>query len=99
MGGLADVVKDEVVTSGKLANRQAEKLEGAAVEQAEEIARAERAELRRQKKAARDAATARYRDMTKVELSEELAGRDLPRTGNVDELRERLTDSDLEAAS
>ena len=33
--------------------------------------------------------------MTKVELSDELAKRDLAKTGNVDDLRERLIDNDL----
>jgi hypothetical protein len=37
----------------------------------------------------------RYRDMTKVELSAELVKRDLVKTGNVDDLGERLIDNDL----
>ena len=47
--GLAGVLKDEVVTTAKLANSQAEKLEDAAFEKAEEIQRAERAAARRRK--------------------------------------------------
>jgi hypothetical protein len=94
MGGLAGVLKDEVVTTTKLANDQAEKLEEAALEQADEIERAERAAVRRAKKAAHDAAAERYAEMTKVELADELAKRRLPKTGNVDELRERLIDDD-----
>ena len=97
--GLAAVLADEVVTTAKLANKQAEKAEAAAIDQAEEIVRAERAEVRRQKRIARSAAAERYQDMTKVELSEELDKRSMPKTGNVDELRDRLIDSDLEAAS
>jgi hypothetical protein len=53
---------------------------------------------RQAKKAARDAAAERYEHMTKVELSEELAARDLPKTGNVDELRDRLIENDLQDA-
>jgi len=94
--GLAGVVKDEVVTVANLANTQAEKLEDAALEQAEEIERAERAAARRAKKAARDAAAARYEDMTKVELSEELGQRGLVKSGNVDDLRDRLIENDLQ---
>jgi hypothetical protein len=37
--------------------------------------------------------------VTNVELSAELAGRDLPKTGNGDELRDRLMENDTETAS
>jgi hypothetical protein len=96
MTGLAGVVKDEVITTAKVANNQADKLEDAAVEQAEEIQRAERAAARRAKKAARDTAAERYEDMTKAELSEELGQRGLVKSGNVDDLRERLIQNDLQ---
>jgi hypothetical protein len=95
--GLGSVLVDEVTTTAKLANEQAEKVEEQAVQQAEEIVRAERAEVRRAKRAARDAAAQKYAEMTKVELADELGGRDLPKTGTVEELRERLVVSDLEA--
>ena len=36
--------------------------------------------------------------MTKVEPSDELGARELPKTGNVEELRERLIEADLQAA-
>jgi flavin-binding protein dodecin len=97
--GLIGVFADEVVTTAKLANAQAEKAQEAAIDQAEEIVRAERAEVRRQRKIARDAAVERYQEMTKVELSEELEKRDMPKTGNVDDLRERLIENDLETIS
>jgi hypothetical protein len=97
--GLVGVLADEVVTTAKLANTQAEKAQDAAIDQAEEIVRAERAEVRRQRTIARDAAAQRYQEMTKVELSEELEKRDMPKTGNVDELRDRLIENDLEALS
>jgi hypothetical protein len=96
--GLAGVLKDEVVTTAKVANDQAEKLEVAAIEQADEIQRAERAAARRAKKVAHDAAAERYANMTKVELSNELGNRHLPKAGTVDGLRERLIDSDIQAA-
>src|ERR1700722_19651794 len=85
VAGLTSVLKDEVVTSVTLASVQAEKFEEAAVEEANEVERAQRAEARRVRKAARDAAAERYQEMTKVELSGQLATRDLPKTGNVDE--------------
>jgi hypothetical protein len=94
--GLAGVLKDEVLTTAKVANNQAGKLEEAVIEQADEIQRAERLEARRAKKAARDAAAERYENMTKVELSDELGKRDLAKSGNVDDLRERLIDDDLQ---
>jgi hypothetical protein len=97
--GLVGVVKDEVVTTAKLANDQAEKLEEAAIDQADEIARAERGAARRARKAAHDAAAERYQGMTKAELADELAKRDLTKTGTVGELRERLIDDDLRAAT
>ena len=99
VSGLAGVLKDEVVTTGKLANQQAEKYQEAAIDQAGEIQRAERAAARQARKAARDAAAERYEHMTKVELSDELEKRDLPKTGNVEELRERLIEADLQAQS
>ena len=96
--GLVGVLVDEVATTAKLANVQAEKAEEAAIDQAEEVVRAERAAARKAKKAAVDAAAERYQDMTKVELSDELASRELPKSGNVDELRDRLIASDLQDA-
>jgi hypothetical protein len=40
------------------------------------------------------AATDKYGDMTKADLQDELARRDLPKTGNVEELRTRLVEDD-----
>ena len=96
--GLASILKDEMATTAKVTTHQVEKFEEAAADQADEIQRAERAALRRARKSARDAAAERYQEMTKVELSEELAARNLPKSGNVDELRDRLTEADLQNA-
>ncbi len=96
--GLASVLKDEIATTAKVTVDQVEKFEEAAADQADEVQRAERAAVRRARKAARDAAAERYQEMTKVELSDELGARDLPKTGNVEELRERLIEADLQAA-
>jgi hypothetical protein len=43
---------------------------------------------------ARDQARERYEGLTKAELSDQLAARDLPKTGNVDELTKRLIEAD-----
>jgi hypothetical protein len=40
----------------------------------------------------------RYRELTKAELSERLNDRNMPRTGTIEELRQRLIEADLEAA-
>jgi hypothetical protein len=70
--------------------KQAEQAEQAEREQAREAAKAERAE----RKEARDKAAERYEGLTKVELSEQAAKRDLPKTGTVDELVARLVEAD-----
>jgi hypothetical protein len=99
MSGLASVLVDEAMTTAKLANEQAERVEDRAIQEAEEIVRAERAEVRRAKRAAREAAEQKYSEMTKVELADELGRRDMPKTGTVEELRERLVEAELEATS
>jgi hypothetical protein len=94
--GLASVLKDEIATTAQVTTDQVEKFEAAAADQADEIQRAEHAAVRHARKAARDAAVERYQEMTKVELSDELGARDLPKSGNVDELRDRLIEADLQ---
>jgi hypothetical protein len=94
--GLASVLKDEIATTAQVTTDRVEKFEEAAADQADEIERAERAAVRHARKAAREAAAERYQEMTKVELSEELGARDLPKSGNVDELRDRLIEADLQ---
>jgi len=56
--------------------------------------RAAREQAAAQQRAEHEQAAERYQDMTKAELQEELASRDLPKTGNVDELRQRLIADD-----
>jgi len=71
--------------------RQAEQDRQEKARQAErDRAKAERERARR----ARDDARERYQGLTKAELAEKLAERDLPKTGNVDELVERLVSAD-----
>lgn len=103
VGSLGEAVRDQVDATTGTVQDQAEKAEQVArdeaerVEQAEkEAARqaraAERARVREQRQAARE----RYEGKTKAELAEELSNRDLPKTGNVDELIERLVDADTQ---
>jgi len=64
-------------------------------EQAEkEMVREARKAEREQAKHAHDKARERYEGLTKAELSDLLDKRDLPKTGNVDELIERLVEAD-----
>ena len=51
---------------------------------------AEREQARRAHNRARE----RYEGLTKAELSDQLARRELPKTGNVDDLIERLVEAD-----
>jgi hypothetical protein len=88
-----DDVKRDVGSAATRATRRADRLEDEAVAGVEEL----EAETRRAQKAARDAAADRYRHMTKVELSSELASRQLPKSGNVAELRQRLMQDDRQA--
>ena len=71
----------------KAAREQAEQAEKALALQARQ---ADREQARRAHKRARE----RYEGRTKAELSDELARRELPKTGNVDELIERLVEAD-----
>lgn len=78
---------DQVERAENEAREQAEEAER---QQAREAAKAERAERREASAKARE----RYENLNKAELSEEAAKRDLPKTGTVDELVERLVASD-----
>lgn len=93
--GLAQVLNEGVVSTTEAVSAQAEGVSTAIEDRAQELERAERAAARQAKREAHDAAAQRYQDMTKVELAEDLGNRDLPKTGNVEELRERLIAHDL----
>jgi hypothetical protein len=74
---------------------QAEKVGEAVREQAETAQRAIREQAESFQRNERKQAVAKYDELTKGELQDELASRDLPKTGNVDELRARLVADDL----
>ena len=88
-----DIVREKALVAGNVVREQAEKAEKA--EQAEkELARQARQAGREQARRAYKRARERYEGRTKAELSDQLAKRGLPKTGNVDELIERLVEAD-----
>ena len=98
VGGL---VREQAETARGYVHEQADKAEQAAHEQAEkaeqakqELAREARRAEREQARQAHQKARQRYEGLTKAELSDLLGQRDLPKTGNVDELVERLVEAD-----
>ncbi len=97
----ADVVREVPAAAGRVVHEQAAKAGHAVREQAEmaeqagqERARAARKAEREQARQAQAKARERYEGWTKAELSDQLAARDLAKTGNVDELVERLIEDD-----
>jgi hypothetical protein len=98
VGGL---VREQAESARDFVHEQAGQAEQAAREQAElaeqaekEMAREARKAEREQAKRAHDKARERYEGLTKAELSDQLDQRDLPKTGNIDELIERLVEAD-----
>ena len=85
----------------RAAARQAEQAERAAAQQAEQakqagqdLAREARRLEREQAEQAHQRAREPYEGLTKAELSKQLAQRDLPKSGTVNELIERLVEAD-----
>ena len=98
VGGL---VREQAESARGFVHEQADKAEQAAREQADkaeqaqkELAREARRVEREQARHAHDKARERYEGLTKAELSDLLDKRNLPKTGNVDELIERLVEAD-----
>jgi hypothetical protein len=96
-----DVVREKAEAAGDIAREQAENAERAAREQAAKAEQAEKELARQARQAEREharqahaRARQRYEGLTKAELSDLLAKRDLPKTGNIDELIERLVEAD-----
>ncbi len=84
------VVHEQAAKAEQAVREQAGKAEQAELERARQARKAEREQARQ----AHDQARERYEGLTKAELSDRLAERDLPKTGNVDELIERLVEAD-----
>jgi hypothetical protein len=85
----------EVVRERAAAVEQAGRVQARRVEQVQqEFTREARKIEREQAKRAHARARARYEGLTRAELSDLLAERGLPKTGNVDQLVERLANAD-----
>jgi hypothetical protein len=82
-GSLSGTVREQAESVGKKAEQAGQ-----------DVAREARRVEREQAKRAHDKARERYEGLTKAELSDQLGQRDLPKTGNVDELVERLVEAD-----
>jgi hypothetical protein len=100
-GMLSGAVREQSESARDLVREQAGKAEQAVREQAHKAEQAERELAREARKAEREQARhahenarERYEGLTKAELSDLLDQRDLPKTGNVDELVERLVEAD-----
>ena len=95
---VSNLVRDKAESAGDLVRDKAESAERTALEQAEqaekERAREARFAERQQARQAHDKARERYQGFTKAELSDQLAKRQLPKSGNIDELIERLVEAD-----
>lgn len=91
-------MRERAELAGAVVRERAESFERSADEQAEqaeqELAREARRIERAQARQAHEKARARYAGMTKAQLGELLAERNLRKTGNVDELIERLVEAD-----
>ena len=82
---VGSIVKDQTEKVANVATDQAKKAEEVAQQQAEAAEQVE-------KEQAREA----YEGLTKAALSDQLAERGLPKTGNIDDLIERLVSADSE---
>jgi uncharacterized membrane protein YqiK len=82
--------REQAVKAERAAGEQAAKAEQAEKELARQARQAEREHARR----ARERARQPYEGLSKAELSGLLAKRDLPKTGNIDDLIERLVEAD-----
>ena len=101
VGTLSGAARERAESAGEIVRERAESFDRAAGEQAEkaeraqeELAREARRIEREKARQAHEKARARYEGLTKAELSDQLAQRDLPKTGNVDDLIERLIEED-----
>jgi hypothetical protein len=96
-----DRVREKAEAADNVMREQADKAQQAALEQVNKAEQAEKRLARQARQAQREQARRahkkareRYEGLTKAELSDQLAKRELPKTGNVDALIERLVDAD-----
>jgi hypothetical protein len=91
---LSGVVREQAESVGNVVREQAEILHDQAEKAEKERAHSARQAERRQARQAHDKARERYEGFTKAELSDQLAKRQLPKSGNIDDLIERLVEAD-----
>ena len=84
-------VREQIESVGAVVRQNADSVGQALREQADSVT----ATLQSAAAAVREQAAKTYHDLTKAELQEELGARNLPKTGTVEELRERLVADDL----
>jgi hypothetical protein len=90
INAVSDSVHEQVNKTEQIVQDQAERAEQAERDEVRQARAAERREARQAHQTARE----RYEGKTKTELADELSTRDLPKTGNLDELIDRLADAD-----
>lgn len=93
---VGNAVREQFDAGVTASREQADLVQRTVHQQAAEAEKADRAEAKQSRKADYHAAAERYAELTKAQLQDQLADRDLPKTGNVDELRERLIEADLQ---
>jgi hypothetical protein len=98
---VSGVVRDQVETVSAVARKGVDTVEQTVREQADEVEQAERQQARaaakaerEERKEAEEKARAPYVNLTRAQLSEQAAKRELPKTGTVDELIDRLVEHD-----
>ena len=98
---VSGLLREQAQSVSGLVHEQADRVEQAAREQAQKTEQAERELAREARKVERDQAREaqqkareRYEGKTKAELSDLLDRRNLPKTGTVDELVDRLVEAD-----
>src|SRR6478609_4592296 len=89
---ISGTVRSQAKKAEEVAQQQAEAAEQVEKEQARLARQAERAAAKEAHAKAREP----YEELTKAELSDQLAERGLPKSGNVEELIERLVSADSE---
>ena len=87
---VSDLAVQQAAKADELAQEKAERAEQAKRDEERAARAAERAEAKHAKEQAREP----YQGLTKAELADQLAERDLPRSGTVEELIERLVEAD-----
>jgi hypothetical protein len=88
-------VREQVESVSALARQNADSFSQALREQADTVTSTLQSAADSVREQAADQAAKTYDDLNKAELQDELGARNLPKTGNVDELRTRLVADDL----